>query len=90
MSVLLHRIKIQRDNSADGEIDPSYVDFRTKVPCEILQKGGGGKDGGNSNHGDQKQDINNLLAGKKKRLPGYLFTELSPRDDTTGKSNAAD
>lgn len=36
-----HRVKILRDNSPDGDPDPSYVQFFTGIPCNIVAITGG-------------------------------------------------
>ena len=36
-----HRVKILRDDSADGDPDPSYVQYMTGIPCNIVQITGG-------------------------------------------------
>ena len=36
-----HRVKILRDSSQDGEPDPSYVQYMSGVPCNIVQITGG-------------------------------------------------
>jgi len=36
-----HRVKILRDDSADGEVNPNYVQYMTGIPCNIVQITGG-------------------------------------------------
>ena len=36
-----HRIKILRDDTLDGEVDPNYVQYMTGIPCNIVPITGG-------------------------------------------------